>query len=128
MMTEKYYTTAKKVGDYESVFAVFEQLFRELKELCKKKPDATLNGSKVKIINRVLVDVRNCLKDEAQYKYLDLLDDEMLPQYSDAVLILSQHEGALTAFRSRHFGYRHDIHDDGWYIQDDEDENAGDDE
>ena len=54
---------------------MFTQLFKELKDLSKKKPEATLSASKVTIINRVLTDVRECLEYETEYKYLDLLDD-----------------------------------------------------
>jgi hypothetical protein len=107
-MTGDYYTTTRQANGYDAVIGVFTGLFKELKELAKKKPEATLSASKVKIINRVLVDVRDCLQGEPEHKYLDLLDDETLPQYSDAILILSQHQGALKAFRARCFGYNED--------------------
>jgi hypothetical protein len=117
-MTRQYYTTTAKANAYDGVISVFTELFKELKELAKKKPDATLSASKVKIINRVLVDVRDCLKGEPEHKYLDLLDDETLPQYGDALLILSQHEGALSAFRARSFGFTGVEH--AWFIRDGE--------
>jgi hypothetical protein len=90
---------------YDAVIGVFDQLFKELKELAKKKPEATLSEGKVKLINRVLVDAAKCLDGAPDRKYLDLLDGETLPQYGDAILILSQYEGALIAFRKRHYGY-----------------------
>jgi hypothetical protein len=83
----------------------------------EKKPDITLNASKVKIINRVLEDVAACLKGAPDHKYLDLLDDSALPQYSDAILILSQYEGALNAFRRRHYGFNGALGESGWFIQ-----------
>lgn len=104
-MGSLYYTTQKQADIYDAVISVFDELFKELKDLGKKKPDATLNEAKVKIINRILTDVKECLKGEPNHKYLDLLDDETLPQYSDAILILAQHDGALKDFRNRHFGY-----------------------
>lgn len=100
-----YYTTQEKAAAYESVIDVFRELFKELKDLGKKKPEATLSSAKVKLINRVLEDVILCMEGQSFAKYLEVLDDEALPQYSDAILILSQHEGALQAFRERHYGY-----------------------
>jgi hypothetical protein len=116
MMIIKRYTTRDKADCYDGVISVFVELFKELKELSKKKPDATLSASKVKIINRVLEDVRNCLEGEPEYKYLDLLDDDALPQYGDAVLILSQHDGALKGFRERCFGFTSG-HGHDWFIE-----------
>jgi hypothetical protein len=110
----KSYTTNEKVMGYNSCINVFNQLFKELKELTKKKPDTTLSKTKVKIINRVLDDVRAFLDGEPEYKYLDTLDDDDLPQYGDAVLILSQYEGAITAFRDRHYGWSG--HNQRWFI------------
>ena len=45
-----------------------------------------MSASKVKIINRVLTDLLAILKEEPAGKYLGALDDEALPQVSDAVL------------------------------------------
>lgn len=104
-MSNLYYTTKEKVDIYEAVVGVFDELFKELKELGKKKPETILSAAKVKVINRVLEDVMDCLKDEANFKYLELLDDEALPQYSDAILMLAQFDGALKTFRERHYGY-----------------------
>src|ERR1700751_1170047 len=105
-MARKFYTSAEKVHMYETVINVFNELFKELKELGKRKPEQTLSAAKVKIINRVLVDVMECLDCEPDHKYLDELDDDVLPQYSDAILVLSQYEGALKSFRERHYGYQ----------------------
>jgi hypothetical protein len=124
-MTQKYYTTREKASSYDGVIGVFVELFKELKELSKKRPEATLSASKVKIINRVLVDVRVCLEGEPEHKYLDLLDDDALPQYGDAVLILSQHEGALKGFRERCYGYSSG-HGDDWFVKQDEDDHLDD--
>jgi hypothetical protein len=45
------------------------------------------------------------MKEEPENKYLDILDSELLPQYSDAILILSQYEGALKSFKQRYYGW-----------------------
>ncbi len=84
-------TTQENVDAYNSFYEVFSHLYRELKVLGSKKPTETLSESKVKIVNRLLQDMRITMEGEPEYKYLDLLDDETLPQYSDAILILSQY-------------------------------------
>ncbi len=116
MMASKYFTTAEKASAYDAVAGVFAELFKELKELGRKKPETTLSRAKVGVINRVLADIQACLDGEPEHKYLDMLDDDTLPQYGDAILILSQYEGAMTAFKSRHYGYQAD-HSMDWYIK-----------
>ena len=55
------------------------------------------------IVNRVLEDIKNILEVEPKGKYLDLLDDDELPQTSDAVLVMVQYETALMAFKKKYF-------------------------
>lgn len=118
MSERKFYTTEDKVKGYEAVIGVFSELFKELKDLGKKKPDATLSANKVRIINRVLEDASALLEGAPDAKYLDILNDADLPQYSDAILVLSQYEGALKSFRDRHYGYQQHLMDSAWYIED----------
>lgn len=98
-------TSKAMVALYETVQPMASGLYKEIQELAKKKPDLTLNANKVKIINRVLVDIREMIKEEAEIKYLDLLDDDILPQYSDVLLTLSQYIAALKAFHDRYYRY-----------------------
>lgn len=114
---EKYYTTQEKADAYDAVIGIFTEVFKELKELGKKKPEATLSASKVKLLNRVLTDVHDLLTGAPDHKYLDLLDDQALPQYSDAILTLAQYDGALKAFRGRHYGWNAATSDHTWFIQ-----------
>ena len=97
-------TTEKAVAEHEASTRVFAGVLSEMRELSKKKPEATLNKRKVSIVNRVLGDLQAFLEDEPEGKYLDLLDDEDLPQNSDAVLVMVQYEKALVAFRARYQG------------------------
>lgn len=64
-----------------------------------------MSSGKVKIINRVLADLLTFLKLEPERKYLDELDDEALPQASDAVFVMVQFETALKNFVSRYCSY-----------------------
>ncbi|MGB8982898.1 MAG: hypothetical protein WCC12_13575 [Anaerolineales bacterium] len=92
------------VEGYETTTHIFGALFREIKELAKKKPDASMSAFKVAQVNRLLGDMKTFLKDAPEQKYLDLLDDEALPQVADALVVMAQYEGALKGFRERHYG------------------------
>lgn len=105
-MTEfEHITTDAAVKIYESATGVFEALLHEVRELSKKKPDATLNKSKVKVINNVLSDLMSILDRQPEGKYLQMLEDSDLPQVSDALMMMAQFNAALEAFHSRHYKY-----------------------
>ncbi|GAE27619.1 hypothetical protein JCM9140_3772 [Halalkalibacter wakoensis JCM 9140] len=55
------------------------------------------------------------LIDDPSIEYLDLLDDETLPQNSDAVLILGQYQAALKQFKSKY--YKRDGYTQRWYTK-----------
>jgi len=104
-MADQPATSTEKVEGYRASRGIFSGLMSEMRELSKKKSDATLSKGKVKILNRVLEDLKEVLADEPEAKYLDILDDDDLPQNSDAVLVMVQYEDALKAFRSRYRAY-----------------------
>lgn len=95
----------KQAELHETTSPLLQALYREMQELGKKKPEATLSASKVKVINRLLEDVRIVLKDEPELKYLDLIDSDALPQHSDIVLMLSQYTSAMKTFAETYYGY-----------------------
>lgn len=96
-------TTDAKVAEYDASHDVFSSLFDEVKELSKKKPDASMSAGKVKIVNRVLANLLVVLEGQPDAKYLEVLDDDDLPQVSDAVLVMVQFKSALESFRSKHY-------------------------
>lgn len=110
-------TTKEKVDAYNSFYEVFSHLYKELKVLGNKKPSDTLSASKVSIVNRLLQDIQDNMEGEPEHKYLDMLDDEALPQYSDAILILSQYEGALKGFKERYYRWDSTNLKDRWFIR-----------
>jgi hypothetical protein len=110
-------TSVEKAVAWERTSPLLNAMYTEIQELSKKKPDATLNESKVKLINRLLTDVKGLLSDEPEVKYLDLLDDEALPQFSDVVLLLSQYSAALKRFRHTYFGWDDEIRGDRWFAE-----------
>jgi hypothetical protein len=91
-----------QVRQFDLAAPMLDSLYREMKELSKKSPDGILNALKVRMINRVLTDLRTALGSEPSTAYLDLLEDEKLPSNSDVVLVLSQYDAAATSFRSRY--------------------------
>ncbi|MCK0119215.1 hypothetical protein MWU61_01585 [Loktanella sp. F6476L] len=108
MNFEDYYrirdiTDSAKTEEYDASTDVFKSLLREVKELSKKKPDATMSKAKVTIVNRVLGNLLTVLEGQPDAKYLEKLNDDDLPQVSDAVLIMVQFASALAAFRERYF-------------------------
>jgi hypothetical protein len=103
-MTEfEHITTDAAVETYQSAIGVFRALLHEVRELSKKKPDATLSKNKVKLINNVLSDLMRILEGEPEGKYLQILEDNELPQVSDALMMMVQFEAALNAFHHRYY-------------------------
>lgn len=103
MIDETKMTTEESVAIYNATNAIFLGLLKEIRELSKKKPDAIMSAGKVGIINRVLEDLKLVLDKEPEGKFLDILDDENLPQTSDAVLIMCQYETVLKAYKNKYY-------------------------
>jgi hypothetical protein len=74
----------------------------EMREFAKKKQDGIVSSTKVRLLNRLLVDLKDIVKNESSAAYLDILAEDGYPQNSDAVLILGQYRAALNSFRDRH--------------------------
>lgn len=84
---------------FEALWPLLSAMRNEYSELSKKKPDGTLNKLKVQSVNRLLVDLKDLLKNEDIIRYLDLLSDDDLPQYSDVTIALSQYVAAMASFK-----------------------------
>lgn len=109
---------AQSMGDaYDATNAIFLAVQSEIKELSRKKPEAVMNTFKVTQVNRILADLHQFLKDEPEGKYLDLLDDDMLPQIGDAVVIMAQFEATLKQFWRRHRDIGQYGEDHGWLLK-----------
>lgn len=91
--------------EFDMLFAILDSVFNEIKELSKKKQDGALNELKVKMTNRVLNKVKSVLNDDPTVEFLDLLDEEVFPTNSDAVLIISQFKAAMQQFKDKHYGW-----------------------
>ena|ERR1022692_677398 len=107
-------TTEAVVSTYTSASSIFIGLLKEVRELSRKKPEATMSPGKVKLVNRVLVDLLSFLKEEPEGKYLEELDDQTLPQMSDALLVMVQFDTALNRFKGRYQKYDNILHEHQW--------------
>jgi len=94
--------TKQQAETLELVSPILTAVVTEVRELSKKKQDGILSVLKVRSINRILGDVQSTLKDDPSLRYLDLLEEDDLPQNSDAVLILTQWEAAVKQHKDKH--------------------------
>lgn len=115
MGKDKFHTTEEKAQTHDNMTPLLEAMYAEFKEISKKKPDSAVSKSKIKIVNRLLEKVRTVLSDEESIGFLDVLDEDDVPQASDVTLILSQYVAAMNAFRDKHYGW--DGSDHKWFIK-----------
>ncbi len=97
--------TEAQAAAFDMVSPMVQSAHKEMSELSKKKQDGVLNELKVRHINRLLKQVQDVLRDDPSTHFLESLDEETLPQNSDAVLILGQWIAAMQQFRTRYHRY-----------------------
>jgi len=102
MKKNKPSTTTAKASTHDTIMPLLLAMYNEFKEISKKKPDAAVSKSKIKITNRLLTKARSILNDEETINFLDLLDEDDMPQSSDVTLILSQYVAAMKEFRFKY--------------------------
>lgn len=106
--------TNRQAEKFELLHPLLKSVLFEVKELSKKKQDETLNKLKVKMINKILSQVKaEVLNDDPSIEFLDLLDDATLPTNSDAVLIIAQYDAAMSQFHGKY--YRWDGGNQRWF-------------
>ena len=97
--------TDEQAATYDRLVPMLEAAHREMTELSKKKQDGVVNALKIKMLNRLLGELSKVIEKDPSYAFVDMLDEETLPQNSDAVLILSQWQAALKQYKDRHYGF-----------------------
>lgn len=115
MSNNKFYTTEEQAQTHDNMIPLLKAMYAEFKEISKKKPDSAVSKSKIKIANRLLEKVRTVLSGEEAIDFLDLLDEDDVPQASDVTLILSQYVASMDAFREKHYGWDGSNHT--WFIK-----------
>ena len=94
--------TEAQVAKFRYLSPMLDSALSEMREFAKKKQDGIVSGMKIRILNRLLNDIKEILAREESLNYLDVLSDEELPQNSDAVIVLGQYRAALDSFEKRH--------------------------
>jgi hypothetical protein len=97
--------TEEQAAAYDRFVPMLEAAHHEMTELSKKKQDGIVNALKIKMINRLLTELTKVIKGDPSYGFVDMLDEEAIPQNSDAVLVLSQWRAALKQYKSKYHGY-----------------------
>lgn len=110
--------TKQQVKGFDMLDPMLQSFLNEVRALSKTKPNEPLNQMKIKMINRILVQLKEVLASDASVEYLDLLDEETLPQNSDAVLILGQYGAAMHQFKEKHYRRDSGAFEKDWVTQD----------
>lgn len=111
--------TDAQATTYDQLVPMLEAAHREMTELSKKKQDGVVNALKIKMLNRLLGKLSKVIEDDPSHAFVDMLDEETLPQNSDAVLILSQWQAALKQYKDRHRGFDSMRGDYRWFTVED---------
>jgi hypothetical protein len=111
--------TDEQAATYDRLVPMLVAAHREMTELSKKKQDGVVNTFKIKMLNRLLRELSTVIENDPSYAFVDMLDEETLPQNSDAVLILSQWQAALAQYKGRHNGYDSSRGDHRWFTVED---------
>lgn len=93
--------TEQEAATYDRLVPMLEAAHREMSELSKKKQDGVVNALKIRNINRLLAELQRLLDNDPSRNFVELLDEETLPQNSDVVLLLSQWRAALQQYKRR---------------------------
>ncbi|GII85786.1 hypothetical protein Ssi03_37760 [Sphaerisporangium siamense] len=107
--------TDEQAATYDRLVPMLEAAHREMTELSKKKQDGIVNTLKIKMLNRLLSELSKVIENDPSYTFVDMLDEETLPQNSDVVLVLSQWQAALRQYKGRHHGYDSSEHAERWF-------------
>lgn len=107
-------TTIGKAAGYERLMPLLETMLKDFQDLAKKKSDGVLNRAKILAVNALLKDVFAVIQSEENAKYLKLLEEDDVPQYSDVVILLGQTVAAMGVFHDKFYG--HSVHGYGWAV------------
>lgn len=117
--------TEEQAATYDRLVPMLEAAHREMTELSKKKQDGIVNTLKIKMLNRLLSELSKIIESDPSHAFVDMLDEEALPQNSDAVLILSQWQAALKQYKDRHHGRDKATHQLRWFTAENPGERYG---
>jgi len=104
-MDDREPTTIERAAAWDIANPLLVAMYGEFKEFSKKKPEDPVSKAKTQVVNRLLEKCREALKGQDSLVFLDMLDEDDIPQNSDVVLILSQYKAAMAHFHDTHFGW-----------------------
>jgi hypothetical protein len=96
-------TTNDRTAKYDALMPLLTAMLHDFQNLVHKKPEGALSKKKIEIVNRLLNSLLMVLEEEPAREYLDLLNEEDVPQNSDVVLILGQFAAAMRSFHSKYW-------------------------
>lgn len=110
--------TDEQATTYDQLAPMLEAAHHEMTELSKKKQDGVVNALKITMLNRLLGELSKVIEKDPSHAFVDMLDEETLPQNSDVVLILSQWRAALKQYKDRHYGSDPSTYEHRWFTVD----------
>lgn len=113
-MTEQNLPTNAEVNQFLMLKELVTGLYNEMKDFTKKSANETLNEFKIKSLNRVLMPLKEVLKNQPTALFLDTLDESSLPTNSDVVFILSQYLTAMQNYEDRYYRLDNFKHKKRW--------------
>jgi hypothetical protein len=108
--------TAVQMALYETLLPLIESMHTDIRELSRKSQNAVISKSRITMINRLLADAKKLLDAEPSAPYLQLLDEEALPQNADAFLVLGQFKAALDQFEEKYTYYDDEERTSCWSV------------
>ena len=111
------YVTQQSIDQYELLEPLLESAYEEMQELSKKKQESPINSYKVKAINRIIIPLKELLKEENVNSFLDILETDDLPTNSDVVFILGQYKKAMALYRKTYQIYDSTKHSQIWNLE-----------
>lgn len=110
--------TADEAAAFDRLFPMLNAFVNEMSELSKKKPDGIVSPLKIRNINRLLTDLGLLLDKDPSRAFVEMLDEETLPQNSDAVVLLTQWRAALSQYKALHHRQDPGTYDLRWFTTD----------
>lgn len=113
----------EELGDkFDALHPLFAALVTDVRTLSAKKPDGLLNARKIQTVNRILVDLLALMEREPSRPYLEIIQEDDVPQYSDVAMMLGQFDAALNSFKERYWSYSLGWRAEPVYSDDDEED------
>lgn len=112
---QEYPPSEERAIKFDMIAPMLESAHKEMSELSKKKQDGVLNELKVRYINRLLTEAQNALGNDPSLVFVEILNEDELPQNSDAVLVLGQWQAAMNQFKERHYGMAPGTYYERWF-------------